>query len=81
MSLNLRPDIEERLRDLATVSGISLEAFLQQFVEERPGNAAQPRLSAEEWSRQFEEWANSFPDAPPIPDEALRRENLYPDRW
>jgi hypothetical protein len=81
MSLNLRPDIEERLRGLATASGISPEAFLQQLVEEKAGSAAHSRLSAEEWSRQFEEWADSFPDAPPIPDEALSRETLYPDRW
>jgi hypothetical protein len=41
-----------------------------------------PEVAAiEEWSQQFEEWADSFPEAPPIPDEALSRENLYPDRW
>ena len=39
------------------------------------------RLSPEEWAREFDEWADSFPDAPPIPDEALSRENLYSDRW
>jgi hypothetical protein len=39
------------------------------------------RLSPEEWAREFDEWADSFPEAPPIPDEALSRENLYPDRW
>ena len=46
-------------------------------------NIKQPveRLTAEEWAPQFEEWADSFPEAPPIPAEALRRENLYPDRW
>ncbi len=38
------------------------------------------RLSPEEWGTQFEEWADSFPDAPLIPDSALSRENLYPDR-
>ncbi len=42
--------------------------------------SATKRLSPEEWGTQFEEWADSFPDAPPIPDSALSRENLYPDR-
>lgn len=46
-----------------------------------PEAIPRPRLSIEEWAQQFEEWANSFPDAPPIPDEALSRKNLYPDRW
>ena len=81
MSLNLRPDIEERLLSLASANGVSLEAFLQQVVEEKDGSATRPRLSSDEWSHQFEEWADSFPDAPPIPDEALSRENLNPDRW
>jgi hypothetical protein len=81
MSLHLRPDLEDRLQGLAAAAGLSLEAFLQRVVEERTGGAAPSRLSAEEWSRQFEKWADSFPSAPPIPDEALSRENLYPDRW
>jgi hypothetical protein len=55
--------------------------FLLHLVEERAGGASRSRLSAEEWSRQFEEWADSFPNAPLIPDEALSRESLYPDRW
>lgn len=81
MSLNLRPDLEERLQGLAAADGVSLEAFLQHLVEERAGVGARSRLSAGEWSHEFEEWADSFPNAPPIPDEALSRESLYPDRW
>jgi hypothetical protein len=81
MSLNLGPDFEKRLQGLAAADGVSLEAFLQHLVEERAGGAARSRLSAEEWSHQFEEWADSFPSAPLIPDEALSRESLYPDRW
>jgi len=49
------------------------------FEEEKRG-VASARLSPEDWARQFEEWADSFPDAPEIPDEALSRVNLYPDR-
>lgn len=81
MSLNLRPDLEERLQGLAAAGGLSLEAFLQHVVEERAGDAARPHLSAGEWIHQFEEWAGSFPSVPLIPDEALSRESLYPDRW
>jgi hypothetical protein len=38
------------------------------------------RLASSQWVRQFEEWADSFPNAEHISDEALSRENLYPDR-
>lgn len=32
-------------------------------------------------ARAFEEWADSFPDTPPLSDEAISRESIYPDRW
>jgi hypothetical protein len=83
MSLNLNPDIEARLIALAQSSGVSVEDFLLHIVivEEKTGHSKVRRLSPEQWAVQFEEWADSFPEAPPIPDEALSRENLYPDRW
>jgi hypothetical protein len=81
VSLNLRADIEERLQMLAKARGVSLDAFLERIVEEEAGIAESSRLGAEEWGRQLEEWADGVPSAPLIPDEALSREKLYPDRW
>jgi hypothetical protein len=80
MSLNLNPDIEARLTALAQSSGVSVEDFLLHVVKEKTG-CSKVRLTPEQWAAQFEEWADSFPEAPPTPDEALSRENLYPDRW
>jgi hypothetical protein len=37
-------------------------------------------LSSEEWEREFDTWIKSFPDAAPLPDEALGRESPYPNR-
>ena len=83
MILHLRPEITAGLEALANAQGISVEDYLKQLVERELSCEVAPRhrLSAEEWTHQFEEWADSFPEAPPIPDEALSRENLYPDRW
>jgi hypothetical protein len=81
MSLNLNPDIEARLIALAQSSGVSLEDFLRHVVEEKSEPSMAKRLNPEQWTAQFEEWADSFPEAAPISDEALSRENLYPDRW
>ena len=85
MTLHLRPEIAARLEALATAQGLSVEDYLNQLVERElasngPEIVSSRRLSAAEWAHQFEEWADSFPEAPPIPDEALSRENLYPDR-
>lgn len=81
MSLNLNPDIEARLIALAQSSGVSVEDFLLHIVEEKTGHSKPLRLTPDQWTAQFEEWADSFPEAAPIPDEALSRESLYPDRW
>jgi len=81
MSLNLNPDIEARLIALAQSSGVSVEDFLRHVVEEKSEHSKALRLSPEQWTEQFEDWADSFPEAAPIPDEALSRESLYPDRW
>ncbi len=81
MSLNLNPDIEARLIALAQSSGVSVEDFLLRVVEEKSGHSEALQLTPAQWAAQFEEWADSFPEAPAIPDEALSRENLYPDRW
>lgn len=81
VTLNLKPELEAGVLAQAQAASLSVEAYLEKVVEERLGvSMAKHRLSAHEWTRQFEEWANSFPEAPPIPDEALSRENLYPDR-
>lgn len=81
MSLNLNPDIEARLIALARSSGVSVEDFLLHVVEEKTGHSKTQRLSPEKWAAEFDAWADSFPEVPLIPDEALSRENLYPDRW
>ena len=81
MSLNINPDIEARLIAAAQASGASVEDFLAQMIARN--EQAQPRkLSPEEWVTEFEAWADSFPEtrSTPLPDEALSRENLNPDR-
>jgi hypothetical protein len=81
VTINLNPDTEARLVALAQESGLTVELFLEHLVKEKKSTTAPRRhLNPDDWSAQFEEWANSFPEAPLISDEALRRESLYPDR-
>jgi hypothetical protein len=81
VTLNLRPDVEAALVAQARTAGLSVEDYLQRVVEERVDRSqSQRRLTPPEWGRRFEEWADSFPHAPLVPDEALSREDLYPDR-
>lgn len=84
MTLHLRPEIAARLESLANAHGLSVEDYLKQLVERESSLKAPKvpahRMSAEEWAHKFEQWADSFPEVPAIPDESLSRENLYPDR-
>jgi hypothetical protein len=86
MTLDLRPEIAEGLETLASAQGLSVEEYLQRLVAREVSAMSEAshvtanRLSFDKWEHDFEQWADSFPDAPPIPDEALNRENLYPDR-
>jgi hypothetical protein len=79
--MNLSPELETRLASLAEAKGTSIEAFLRDIVDEKSGQASMRLVDPEEWAKEFEAWADSFPDTPPIPDEALTRDNLYPDRF
>lgn len=87
MTLHLRPETADALAAIAHTRGMSIEEYLEALVsrERLSGLPSQPvrpmRMNPEEWAREFQEWADSFPDAPPIPDEALSRDSLYPDRW
>jgi hypothetical protein len=37
--------------------------------------------SGKEKARAFVEWARSHRDTPPLSDEAISRDTMYPDRW
>ena len=88
MTLEIKqPDVESRVRNLAHNRGISPEQLLLDLIEAQlPPEDAERRpfyetATSEEWNAALDHLAARFPqDAPLIPDEALRRENLYEDR-
>lgn len=81
--LELPPEVEAGARAEAQARGVPLDVVLREALAARfaltitQAEASPKKLSAEEWERSFEEWADSFPSVPPIPAETLRRENLY----
>ncbi len=73
----------------AKAQGVSVDtllrrAVLQIILPEPSEPSVKNQLNGEELERAFEEIADQIPDnIPPIPDEALRRENMYSreDEW
>ena len=84
VTLNLNPEIEAGLLAQAQAAGLPLDEFLARQLEALTGAASPSPLRApagEQWEKELDEWLDSFPQHPVLFDEALKRENWYPDRW
>lgn len=82
VTLNLNPDVEKGLLALAQERGISLSDYLVEIAaREAARRPAKSNSTGEEKAREFLAWAESFPDTPPLSDEAISRASMYPDRW
>ncbi len=68
----------------AETRGLTVEEWLLQIVEQHiqpPSIAHLQKTDPQEWARQFRAWAESHDRTTPLlSDEAIRRENIYPDR-
>ena len=88
MTIQLKPE-QEQVVGQAIQAGLIANAddildvgidAIRQRLKSRRNEANTPALSAQDWEREFDTWIESFPNTEPPPDEALSRENLYPDR-
>ena len=80
VTLELKPEIEARIREQANVQGVTVEAYIQSVVESIV--VASKPATADERSRLFEEWmkSHSYIQAPPLSDEAISRDSIYGER-
>lgn len=85
ISLKLSPETEARLIAHAEASGVSVEQYLQLFIENNlPTEVKQP-LQVEtvgEWAGLLEAFCNNpaLVNVPPLSDEAISRESIYRER-
>jgi hypothetical protein len=76
MTVTLTAEEKAALERKAADLGVSVEALVRQAVLEVIGPLTPP-VSPGEFNRMFDEIAEMIPEGtPPIPDEALRRENF-----
>jgi hypothetical protein len=88
VTINLNPEIEASLQAQAQAAGLSLDQFVSHQLEVLARNNTLPSHSetskldtADQWESELDQWLDSFPQHPLLPDEAIERENWYPDRW
>ncbi len=94
VTIKLKPEIEKRLAERAKENGLKIETYLEVFIEERLDDEIETSVeekeksfsetaTTEEWLAEFHKWVDSHKDRgePFLSDEALRRENIYEDRF
>ena len=83
VTLQLKPEVEASLLAQAQAAGLPLDQFLSRQLEALSALPAQVRApdGTDQWEKELDEWLDSFPQHPVLSDEALKRENWYPDRW
>ena len=88
VTIELKPETEKRLAEKAKRNGLPIKTFIEDILEEEVKDEPKEKpfhktASKEEWLAEFHRWVDSHKDKnyPSIPDEALRRENMYEDRF
>jgi hypothetical protein len=85
LTLKLSPEGEAALNAQAHARGMSVEEWLLELAKRtRPpvARSLQDELTPEEWVRQFNAWVEGHDrTTPPLSDEAISRESIYPDRF
>lgn len=79
--LELTPEMEQHLQHEAARHGQQAEAYALSLLRNALPASIYETRTPQERAQAYLEWAHSPVDmtAPPIPDEALRRENMYED--
>jgi hypothetical protein len=82
ITLNLNPELENKIQEEAKLKGLTLEQYLQDIIEQTLKNQPQKSsqiLEYEEWERKLTNFINrpSNINAQPLSDEAISRESIY----
>lgn len=90
VTIELKPEIEKRLVKEAGKKGLTIETFIEVFIEDNLAEAEdKPKekpfhetATPEEWIAELKKWSESHDKTTPfLSDEATRRENIYEDRF
>ena len=84
VTLELTPQIEERLKQKAAEKGLSVEAFIETVINGNVGRDPEKSFAEtatpEEWEKALKDWIRHFPPHPVLSDEAISRESIYRER-
>lgn len=78
ISIELKPEVEERLGREAAAKGVSVEAYVEDIIEQqviRPHEAS--RIDLKEIDRILDALSEGSDESPAPPPEAYTRERIY----
>jgi hypothetical protein len=83
ITVELPPEIEERFLAQARDRGLSLNAYVQEYLARSAQNPLPAKPSPEDVNRMFDEAADLVPNGGPLSDFAMSRESIYTreDEW
>jgi hypothetical protein len=80
----LTSEEQAALQTQADAEGVSVDLLVRkavlQMIRKEP---SPPDPGSAQWEKEFEEWLDSLPEIPALPDEAMSRESIYSreDEW
>ena len=80
---DLPPSVIASYEASARARGISLDAFLCEYLIKNAPSSPPAHMSADEWEKALDECFDAFSATGPLPDDAFSRENIYgrEDKW
>jgi predicted DNA-binding protein len=84
VTLDLKPETEERVKQKAAKRGLTVEAFIETVIDADVNRQADESFAetatVEEWEQALTNFINNFPQHPVLSDEAISRESIYRER-
>jgi hypothetical protein len=76
-------EIVEGYEAAARERGLSLDALLREWLIHNAPAVSRESIAPNDWERALDECLDGFPAGNPLPDDSLRRENIYgrEDNW
>jgi hypothetical protein len=79
ITLELKPEVEQRVLAQAQAQGVSPESYLAAVIEAQVLPVEPGRASLDEFLAELEAFSEGTEGIPVLPDEALTREGIYRD--
>jgi predicted DNA-binding protein len=80
VTLELKPDLEQRLREQAANAGVPVEYYLLSLIEGAIPAGIYKDATLEEFEAAMDEFSEGTEDLPVLPPEAFSRESIYEGR-